>query len=435
VGTDDATWTWWFRQDPVGSTNELVWLENLPDSWGGTGYTFYQLTTDNNKVYVYVNGTQMFMNTWDPVFDQWYHMAVVRKDMGGGTDFYTLYIDGQPYGIGQAPTAGELIDGGDSIYMGARKFSTWGAPNSSMTGGLDDVWLYHEALTQEEVQGVMALRVMGDISITETNTTTIVSEQGVVDTYTVGISIQPELVVELEPVYNDSQIQITPEILTFTSSSFIPVSIDVSATNDLTLEGLQTYTVTYTGIGDSATHDFKYLGRTAQVVVYVVDNDVIDVSIIETGDSTDVDESNVAGTDTYQVILGSLPSSDVTVGVVTDGETVVNPTTLDFTLGKWSVPQIITVTVVNDGDSEGPHISTISNNLTGGNYEGVTKDVLANVTDDEAYCGDGTHEYWLMDVNEDCYVDMLDFAIFSESEWLKCSDPFYPGTCDIHPYN
>lgn len=40
----------------------------------------------------------------------------------------------------------------------------------------------------------------------------------------------------------------------------------------------------------------------------------------------------------------------------------------------------------------------------------------------ESYCGDAEHPYPLMDFNQDCYVDLADFALFA-AHWLECTAP------------
>ena len=41
-------------------------------------------------------------------------------------------------------------------------------------------------------------------------------------------------------------------------------------------------------------------------------------------------------------------------------------------------------------------------------------------------------EYYEMDINLDCYVNLGDYAEIA-GDWLKCNDPEDPGTCTDTP--
>ncbi len=56
-------------------------------------------------------------------------------------------------------------------------------------------------------------------------------------------------------------------------------------------------------------------------------------------------------TDTFSVVLNTKPSETVTIGTIISsdpGEVSVSPPTLVFTVNNWDVPQIVTVTGVDD---------------------------------------------------------------------------------------
>ena len=152
------------------------------------------------------------------------------------------------------------------------------------------------------------------------------------------------------------------------------------------------------------------------------------VIVVESDDTTEVTEGGV--TDTYTVVLKTAPSVDVEV-TVTPGDTEVSvgngaggAITLTFTSGNWDTAQTVTVTADDDEEYEGktPHETTIAHTVTGdGDYSGLSvPSVTAEVTDDELICGDWG--YLPMDYDENCYVDLRDYAVFA-SHWLDVTIP------------
>ncbi|MHC4155175.1 MAG: LamG-like jellyroll fold domain-containing protein, partial [Planctomycetota bacterium] len=115
------------------------------------------------------------------------------------------------------------------------------------------------------------------------------------------------------------------------------------------------------------------------------------VTITESNGSTDVAEEGPTS-DTYTVVLDTLPSDTVTITVDPDVETEVNsngagnPIDLTFLTTNWDTAQTVTVTAIDDGDTEGDHTSTITHSAVSSdpNYNGISIDnVVANVTDND----------------------------------------------------
>ncbi|PCJ62562.1 MAG: hypothetical protein COA79_03355 [Planctomycetota bacterium] len=65
-------------------------------------------------------------------------------------------------------------------------------------------------------------------------------------------------------------------------------------------------------------------------------------------------------TDSYSLVLKSLPTSDVIITISTDIQSTVNVTQVTFTNQTWNIPQTITVSAIDDNAVEGNHTSTIS---------------------------------------------------------------------------
>ncbi len=110
------------------------------------------------------------------------------------------------------------------------------------------------------------------------------------------------------------------------------------------------------------------------------------VTVTPSGGSLDVAEAG-ATSDTFDVVLNTAPTSDVTITLATpDGETSAAPSALTFTAANFSTPQSVTVTAVDDLDEEGTHTGAITVAVTSSDtdYNGLAvPDVIANIADND----------------------------------------------------
>jgi hypothetical protein len=116
-----------------------------------------------------------------------------------------------------------------------------------------------------------------------------------------------------------------------------------------------------------------------------------DVNIIESDGSTEVSEEGETS-DTYELVLNSEPSDNVTIEVNNVGQVSVEPTSLTFTPGDWDTPQTVTVTAVDDDIPDpfqpGQNAFNITHEITEGSAtEYVTEvdidNVVAQVSDND----------------------------------------------------
>jgi len=149
------------------------------------------------------------------------------------------------------------------------------------------------------------------------------------------------------------------------------------------------------------------------------------VEITESGGNTAVTEGGAV--DSYEVVLCSKPTADVEIiatpgdGQIDLGEGPGLPVVLNFNTSNWNIPQTVTVAAIDDNVYEGKshHTTTIEHAAvsTDGNYNGIDiASVDVSVADDELTCGDWG--YLPSDLNRDCYVNLVDFAIFAQ-QWLE----------------
>jgi len=149
------------------------------------------------------------------------------------------------------------------------------------------------------------------------------------------------------------------------------------------------------------------------------------VKIKEPDGATGVEEGQ--GPDTYEVLLHSAPSAEVHIKATPGDEQIDlgagpgEPVTLHFSTGNWDVPQTVRIEAVDDDIYEGktPHTTTIAHTAVSEdddyNNIGIVS-VEVSVIDDELTCGDWG--YLRSDLNKDCYVDFVDFALLTDL-WLE----------------
>jgi subtilisin family serine protease len=338
---------------------------------------------------------------------------------GGGVDTYTVVLGGQPSGpvtitVTAEPTGDPtwptkaLVNSGSGAAASTSLVFTplnWSLPQTITVSAVDDnliegphsTTITHTAAgggyTGAVIAGVTAAITDNDtagVAITESSGTTAVTEGGVSDTYTVVLTQLPMGSVTVTASTAGGKLTLVTgggvpgptATLTFTTANWsAPQTVTVTAVDDPMVEGPHTATVAHTAAGGG------YDGvAIANVSVSITDNDIPGVTITESGGSTAVTEGGAA--DTYQVVLTCQPNANVSLTAVTSGlVTVTGPSggnTLTFTTANWNVPQVFTVTAVNDAIVEGTHLATITHSSTGGGYWGVSiAPVSATITDND----------------------------------------------------
>ena len=231
--------------------------------------------------------------------------------------------------------------------------------------------------------GVTVSYAAPSVTIVEVDGTTLVTEGGATDSYTIVLGEIPsgDVTITLTP---NAQVSLSAATLTFTTLNwFTAQTVTVTAVNDFVAEGAHSGTITHSATGGG------YTGVTiVGVTAAITDNDVKGVTIAESGGTTLVTEGGA--TDTYTAVLTSQPTADVIITIITaDGQTTALSTvgslpTLTFTTVTWNVAQTVTVTAVNDAMVEGAHSGTITHSATGSGYTGVTiAGVTAAITDND----------------------------------------------------
>ena len=215
------------------------------------------------------------------------------------------------------------------------------------------------------------------VSVTPTELT--IAEGGS-DSYEVVLTSKPSHDVTVTVSHGgDGDVGIDDEELTFTGSDWDTAqTVTVSAAQD---DDAIDDTATFSHTAASA--DMDYNGATVlDVDVTVNDDETAGVSVTPT-------ELAIAegGSDSYEVVLTSKPSHDVTVTVSHggDGDVGIDDEELTFTGSDWDTAQTVTVSAAQDDDAR-DDAATFSHaaSSSDGDYDGITvSDVDVTVNDDE----------------------------------------------------
>ena len=114
------------------------------------------------------------------------------------------------------------------------------------------------------------------------------------------------------------------------------------------------------------------------------DNPPTNAGVTVTPTTLNVSEEGL--TATYTVVLTGQPLADVTITITPDAQLSTNPVFVVFTNASWSIPQVVTVSAVDDSNTEGDHTGTINHTSvsTDLDFNGMTiASVTANIEDND----------------------------------------------------
>ncbi len=192
-----------------------------------------------------------------------------------------------------------------------------------------------------------------------------------VRTFSSGVSLQNNTTQTI----SGSESRIRDTFVNFCGSSFVPFSDCFTGSNDL---------------------NFTIRGCMGTVC------DIPSITLLESGGSTDVDEGDVATTDSYTLVLDAIPAPGEVVTITPSFDAIngvtVSPASAIFDTTDWDMPVTMTVTAVDDTLPEAsPHTSTITHatSSNNANYDAFPVDsVIVNILDnnDEIMFVDGFEE-------------------------------------------
>ena len=213
-------------------------------------------------------------------------------------------------------------------------------------------------------------RVTADVSIEEDNRgvriTPVALEvlEGDSENYTVVLESAPTGAVTVAVGGTAGDLTVAPEELTFTTlnwSTAQTVTVTAAEDEDSIVDAPVTLTHTVSGGG--------YGGVVApEVEVTILENDIPGVTV--TPEELEVTEGS---SESYTVVLDLEPEGTVTVTVGGAVEDVtVSPASLIFTTLNWSTAQTVKVMAAEDDDAVVDAAVTLTHEVSGGGYDGVT---------------------------------------------------------------
>lgn len=173
---------------------------------------------------------------------------------------------------------------------------------------------------------------------------------------------------------------VPPNTLTFTPDDWNePQQVNVRGLDDNLDDGDQAYNVTVEGSGE-------YSGVNASVALRNLDNDTAAVIVSPTDGLI---TSETGSSDAFNVVLATTPEASVTIdfGSSETSEGTVEPNSVTFDGSNWNVPQMVTVTGVDD---------TIADGNVNYQIEGVV-----NQTSDAAYLGASVAAVAVVNIDDD----------------------------------
>ena len=278
----------------------------------------------------------------------------------------------------------------------------------------------------------------------------VVSEKGLTGTVDVSLNSQPsaDVTVTLSPASaggaDPNDIILNGAVagasidLVFTSENFdTPKTVTVSANDDDVSEVAEMAYI----VGATTSSDANFDGGfVPTIAVEVIDNDSSGISFVDGKDEFELAEAGVSERleeDTFSCSLLVAPTDDVMIDVLEftpnpagdPNDTIISPVTLIFTPSNWDTPQTVTVTAIDDElQPEGhPEIVEIELVMTSDDlaYDGLnvkpSGDIVVSLFDNDC----GSAPFLIADFNQDCIVNMGDFALFA-AQWLACSETGCP---------
>ena len=164
----------------------------------------------------------------------------------------------------------------------------------------------------------------------------------------------------------------------------MPQTVTVTGVNDAVADGNIAYTIV---TAPAASSDGNYNGiDPSDVSVTNIDNNTVGIIV---NPSSGLTTTEALGTATFAVVLNSQPTADVTIGLSSSDTTegTISLSSLTFTTANWNIPQIVTITGVNDALDDGDiayTIVTAAATSSDGNYNGLNaSDVSVTNTDND----------------------------------------------------
>ena len=232
------------------------------------------------------------------------------------------------------------------------------------------------------------------INVTPTGLTT--TEAGGTATFTIVLNSQPTADVVIPLSSNDTtEGTVSLASVTFTSTNWnVAQTITVTGVDDALVDGSVAYSIV---TGAATSTDPAYNGRNAADVTGTnTDDEVVVPGTISVSPNAGLTTTEAGGVAAFIIVLDTAPTANVTIGLTSSDTTegTITVASVTFTPTNWNVPQLVTVTGVNDDAVDGNvayTIVTASSTSTDPSYDGINAtDVSLTNFDNETGGGGNT---------------------------------------------
>ncbi|CAN5639660.1 hypothetical protein BH11MYX1_BH11MYX1_19500 [soil metagenome] len=187
----------------------------------------------------------------------------------------------------------------------------------------------------------------------------LTSESGTSARFMVRLTAQPLADVTL-PIASSNLAEATVDhpAMVFTPNNYdVPQLATITGVDDQVADGIQPYTI---AVGPATSLDPAFAGLDPEDVQGTnIDDDLQAIVVVPT---TGLVTTEPGGTATFQVVLATQPTADVTIALASTqpGEATASTSSLVFTSATWAVPQTVTVTGQDDRIVDGDVSWTIT---------------------------------------------------------------------------
>lgn len=271
--------------------------------------------------------------------------------------------------VSSSDTTEGTINPGNSLTLTFNS-TNWNTPQSVVVTGVDDVDtdgnIQYSLITTMLATADTDYAVIDpdDVTITNTDneivipagitlskTSVTTSENATTDTFTIVLDTMPSADVTIGLSSTDTgEATVSANSLTFTSANYdTPQTVTITGVDDGVQDGPQAFMIV---TAPAVSADMEYSGIDASDVTGSnIDNEAGDPGVT-VNPVMGLITTEAGGTDTFTVVLQSMPNADVTIAVSSDDTTEgdVNVSSLIFTSANWDTAQTVTVTGADDAD-------------------------------------------------------------------------------------
>lgn len=288
---------------------------------------------------------------------------------------------------GGSPSAGVLMVSSESAGLSTSGFDNTVSYEASGNGWIiehRDLGVFPpplEAATNQPVASFVYIpAATAGYTVTPTNTL-ITSEFGLATSFSVQLDLAPtnDVIVDVTSS-NPAEGVVSTNSLTFNPTNWnVPQIVTVTGQDDALVDGNVPYTIV---LSLNSSGDTNYLTiNPPDVSVINVDDEQYGITVTPT---SGLITTEAGGTNSFLVFLNRQPAADVTIGLASSntGEGTVTPAAVIFSAADWNIPQVVTVTGVDDFRKDGNKAYTIvtaAATSTDSNYSGINPADVAAV--------------------------------------------------------